>query len=265
MTNAFLAGVSDTLSQTWFAPPTQKSRADSFRSGATYANERGLQGAKDMSEGDSKAEEERLLSGKDAVEDRLSVTSYVSSSSSSVVEQSAVSFDIQRTGRFMFYNFSVAPLIHTWFTFLDRNFPINPSSNPSVNFAVRKTVAPTSIMRAIRTMTPAIKRMMTDQIFFAPVGLALMFSGLTVLEGGGIQEIKNKLDNAFLSTLKANYAVWPLVQLVNFGVMPLQLRLPFVSVIGIAWNAYVSLANSKGRQEEKPWMVQEQEMIAVAS
>ncbi|KAF9429192.1 hypothetical protein BGZ76_001682 [Entomortierella beljakovae] len=94
--------------------------------------------------------------------------------------------------------------------------------------------------------------MVADQVIFAPVGLAMVFSGLTVLEGGGIQDIKDKLNNAYVPTLMANYMVWPLVQLVNFGVMPLQLRLPFVSVVGIAWNAYLSLANSRGGQQTAP-------------
>ncbi|KAK3809563.1 MAG: hypothetical protein J3Q66DRAFT_287942 [Benniella sp.] len=137
----------------------------------------------------------------------------------------ATSFDLPRTGRFVLYNFSVAPLIHTWYSFLDRNFPITNTTATTTKLA--------------HTMTPALKRMMADQVLFAPVGLALLFSGLTVLEGGGVQEIKDKLNTTYLSTLKANYAIWPAVQLVNFSVMPLQLRLPFVSAVGIVWNAYV--------------------------
>ncbi|KAI8601291.1 putative integral membrane protein, Mpv17/PMP22 family [Dissophora ornata] len=151
---------------------------------------------------------------------------------------STPSLDFARMGRFMFYNFSVAPLIHTWYSFLEKNFPINITSpSSSVNSSVKSLPAPSS--RLIQTMTPALKRMVADQTLFAPAGLALLFTGLTVLEGGGVQEIKDKLNNNYLTTLKANYAVWPIVQLVNFSLMPLQLRLPFVSVVGIAWNAYL--------------------------
>ncbi|KAF9353127.1 hypothetical protein BGX34_011790 [Mortierella sp. NVP85] len=245
-TNAILAAISDTLSQTYFAPSAKgHDHPPSVRSGVAHAKdkakaaketieagadhvktfgeqtvkevqERGLEGAKDMAEGYKKAGQEMLLSGEE--------------------KAAAASFDLPRTGRFVLYNFSVAPLIHTWYSFLDRNFPI------------ANTTATTST-RLAQTMTPALKRMMADQILFAPVGLALLFSGLTVLEGGGVQEIKDKLNTTYLSTLKANYALWPVVQLVNFSVMPLQLRLPVVSAVGIVWNAYVRLYCDEGYQE----------------
>lgn len=191
-TNALLAAISDTLSQTYFAPSAQgHARPASIRSGVAHAKDkaksakesieagadhvktfgeqtvkevqgRGLEGAKDMAEGYKKAGQEMLLSGKEKA-------------------AAATSFDLPRTGRFVLYNFSIAPLIHTWYSFLDRNFPIT------------NTTA-TTTTRLAQTMTPALKRMMADQILFAPVGLALLFSGLTVLEGGGVQEIKDKLD-----------------------------------------------------------------------
>ncbi|KAI7820783.1 hypothetical protein BC939DRAFT_425626 [Gamsiella multidivaricata] len=198
--------------------------------------ERGMEGARDMAEGYQKAGQEMIQGGKDAVKERMPSTS-------------DSSFDFARMGRFMLYNFSVAPIIHGWYTVLDKKFPIQSTSNPAVS-SVAATKIPAPNSKFVQTMTPALKRMVGDQVLFAPVGLALLFSGLTVLEGGGIEEIKDKLNSTYIDALKANYAVWPLVQLVNFSVMPLQLRLPFVSVVGIAWNAYLSFANNKGRLAE---------------
>ncbi|KAF9107028.1 hypothetical protein BGX27_008920 [Mortierella sp. AM989] len=176
--------------------------------------------------------------------------------------QATTSLDYPRMGRFMFYNFSVAPLIHTWYSVLDKNFPLAANSSmPGKNIATQGS-------RFAQIMAPGFKRMLADQALFAPVGLVLIFSGLTLLESGGLQDIKDKLSNTYLSTLKANYMVWPVVQLVNFSVMPLQLRLPFVSVIGIAWNAYLSLANSRGNQVEKQQqsvMDKERSTLVVAS
>lgn len=101
--------------------------------------------------------------------------------------------DLPRMGRFMLYNFSVAPVIHTWYSFLDKNFPLKSVSASALN--------PTAGPRLLQTMAPAIKRMVADQTFFAPIGLALLFSGLTVLEGGGTQQIQDKLNNASLLIL----------------------------------------------------------------
>lgn len=83
---------------------------------------------------------------------------------------------------------------------------------------------------------------------------------MTVAEGGGRRAVSNKLRDMYLPTLKANFMVWPLVQIINFRLMPIQFQLvsfilpslphttnkvqPFVSTIGIAWTAYLSLSNA---------------------
>jgi hypothetical protein len=131
-------------------------------------------------------------------------------------------FDFERLTRFMGWGFLIAPLQFKWFGVLERTFPITKLSGTA----------------------PAFKRVLMDQAFFAPVGLGLFFSYLTLTEGGGKKEIKKKMENIYVPTLKANYMVWPLVQVLNFRVIPLQFQLPFVSTVGIFWTCYVSLANS---------------------
>ncbi|KAF9962959.1 hypothetical protein BGZ70_007755 [Mortierella alpina] len=199
-TNALLAGISDTLTQKYLAPAplTPEPILPASATGV-------LQDAKETVKEDAKelaVDIEQTLHEPDLQP--------VAPSPSQPPP-----LDLPRMGRFMLYNFSVAPVIHTWYSVLDKNFPLKSVSASASNSTLRP--------RLLQAMAPALKRMGADQIFFAPIGLALLFSGLTT----------------YLSTLKANYAVWPLVQLVNFGVMPLQLRLPFVSVVGIAWNAYL--------------------------
>ena len=44
-------------------------------------------------------------------------------------------------------------------------------------------------------------------------------------EGGGRDTIKNKFKTAYLPTLKANYMIWPAVQIINFKFMPLQFQI----------------------------------------
>lgn len=93
------------------------------------------------------------------------------------------------------------------------------------------------------------------------LGLASFFSFMTVAEGGGKRAVWSKFQEVYIPALKANYMVWPLVQVLNFRVMPIQFQIvcilctsnevltltplqPFVSTIGIAWTAYLSLTNS---------------------
>jgi len=131
-------------------------------------------------------------------------------------------FDFERLTRFMAYGFLMAPVQHKWFGFLSRTFPVT------------KTAA----------FVPALKRVAFDQFLFAPIGLGLFFTFMTVAEGGGKRAVQRKFQDVYVPALKANYMVWPAVQIINFRLMPIQFQIPFVSTIGIAWTAYLSLTNS---------------------
>lgn len=155
--------------------------------------------------------------------------------------------DFERLTRFMAYGFLMAPVQFKWFQFLSKAFPITKTS----------------------ALGPALKMVAFDQLVFAPVGIATFFTVMTVAEGGGRRAISHKLRDMYLPTLKANFMVWPAVQIINFRMMPLQFQLvscptallpwgnwlhlavcvlildqPFVSTVGIAWTAYLSLSNA---------------------
>ena len=146
-------------------------------------------------------------------------------------------FDFERLMRFMAYGFLMAPVQHRWFGFLSNTFPLGKGSSTGA----------------------ALKRVAFDQLLFAPVGLGIFFTFMTIAEGGGKRAIMKKFQDVYVPALKANYMVWPAVQMLNFRVIPLQFQIvrtlvykiyianslqPFVSTIGIAWTAYLSLTNS---------------------
>ncbi|KAL1954657.1 hypothetical protein VTO42DRAFT_851 [Malbranchea cinnamomea] len=137
-------------------------------------------------------------------------------------QNAPVPFDFERLTRFMAYGFFMAPIQFQWFSYLSRIFPIT------------KTHA----------NLPALKRVAMDQLIFAPIGLVCFFTFMTVAEGGGRSAIVRKFQDVYVPTLKANYMLWPAVQILNFRVMPIQFQIPFVSSVGIAWTAYLSLTNS---------------------
>lgn len=52
--------------------------------------------------------------------------------------------------------------------------------------------------------------------------------------------------------LISNWQVWPLIQMVNFSLVPLRFRVPFTSMCGIGWTLYLSLlASAKGPSEAR--------------
>lgn len=48
---------------------------------------------------------------------------------------------------------------------------------------------------------------------------------MTVAEGGGKRAIQRKFQDVYVPALKANYLVWPAVQILNFRVMPIQFQI----------------------------------------
>ena len=138
-------------------------------------------------------------------------------------------FDFERLTRFMAYGFGMAPVQLKWFQFLERAFIHGP-------------------MKGSTIWAPALKMVALDQLIFAPVGeyysmpryfrtssnccpgIATFFTVMTIAEGGGRRAISHKLQDMYVPTLKANFMVWPLVQLVNFRYMPQRFKvvsLPF--------------------------------------
>ena len=48
---------------------------------------------------------------------------------------------------------------------------------------------------------------------------------MTVAEGGGKRAVLSKFQEVYIPALKANYIVWPLVQVINFRLMPIQFQI----------------------------------------
>lgn len=117
-------------------------------------------------------------------------------------------FDFERLTRFMAYGFIMAPVQHKWFSLLNKTFPITKES----------------------ALSPALKRVAFDQFLFAPFGLACFFTFMTVAEGGGKRAVTRKFQDVYIPALKANFIVWPAVQMINFRLMPIQFQ-----IVSLPW------------------------------
>lgn len=48
---------------------------------------------------------------------------------------------------------------------------------------------------------------------------------MTIAEGGGRRALTRKFQDVYLPTLKANFVLWPAVQVLNFRVVPIQFQI----------------------------------------
>ncbi|KAF7558772.1 hypothetical protein G7046_g5391 [Stylonectria norvegica] len=137
-----------------------------------------------------------------------------------VVEKRGVKgHDLTRTGRMALYGgFVFGPVATTWFGFLARN------------------------VNAKNKRVEMLARVACDQLAFAPIMIGVFLSSMATMEGNSAKE---KLDKTWWTALKANWMVWPFVQMVNFTFLPLQHRVLFANIISIGWNSYLSWVNSQ--------------------
>lgn len=79
-----------------------------------------------------------------------------------------------------------------------------------------------------------------DQALFSTTHMAVFLSSMAIMEGSNPKE---KLEKSYLSGLKANFMVWPLVQWINFKLVPLDLRVLVVNTVSLGWNCFLSFLN----------------------
>ncbi|KAK9841824.1 hypothetical protein WJX81_005480 [Elliptochloris bilobata] len=103
----------------------------------------------------------------------------------------------------------IGPVGHTWYQVLDK--------------AARRRFAPGSL-KFIAT------KVIGDEVVFGPVHVAGFFAFMTVAEGGSWQDVKEKLQNDFLSAYLAELAFWPAFQAVNFWKVPVRHQLLAVNL-----------------------------------
>lgn len=95
------------------------------------------------------------------------------------------------------------------------------------------------------TLVSVLERVMSDQLIYSPIFLFFFFAYSNfILENGNKQTFAAKISKIYFSTLMANYMLWPLVQFINFLIMPRRFQVPFSSSIGVLWNCFLSMRNA---------------------
>lgn len=148
---------------------------------------------------------------------------------------SSGNYDLGRTIRALAYGGLIfAPIGIRWYKFL--------SSVKAPTF-LRSLVLKSRIGEKFED---TIARVGVDQMAFAPlVGVPLYFTALSIMEGKSFHETKENLQRTWWPTLKANWAVWPAFQFLNFAFIPPHLRLLGVNITGLGWNCFILFQHNR--------------------
>ncbi|KAM6906282.1 mitochondrial inner membrane protein Mpv17 isoform 1-T3 [Lycodopsis pacificus] len=129
--------------------------------------------------------------------------------------------NVRRTAKMMSVGFFfVGPVVGSWYKVLDR-------------------------LVVGGTKSAAMKKMLVDQLCFAPCFLGAFLGVSGALNGLTVEENVTKLKRDYPDALISNYYLWPAVQIANFYFIPLHYRLAVVQIVAVTWNSYLTWKANK--------------------
>lgn len=116
------------------------------------------------------------------------------------------------------------PVVHYWYQFMD--------------WMLRRLNSKRAA-QSQSTATSALTKVALDQLTFGPLFNLAYFYIIGVLQGKSLTAINAKVAREYIPLMIANYKVWPLVNLINFSVIPPKLQVLFGNLVSIAWTVLV--------------------------
>ncbi|XP_065833357.1 mpv17-like protein 2 [Oscarella lobularis] len=123
--------------------------------------------------------------------------------------------DWTRTARMACMGFVFGPMNHYWYKLLGERF-------------------------VGQTWTTVAKKVLCDQLFYGPLVICTFYVSMPLVEGQGIKDGVDEVKRKFLPTYKADWTVWPAVQVLNFRFIPQHLQALFVNFVTLGWDTYLS-------------------------
>eukprot|EP01025_Chloroclados_australasicus_P019739 TRINITY_DN207_c1_g1_i1.p2 TRINITY_DN207_c1_g1~~TRINITY_DN207_c1_g1_i1.p2 ORF type:complete len:200 (-),score=1.66 TRINITY_DN207_c1_g1_i1:571-1170(-) len=132
-------------------------------------------------------------------------------------------YDLTRTLRMSVYGGLVmGPFAHYWFNVLEKVvFPMRPNSPATI------------VIKAA-----------LDQLVQAPIGLSMFYAYQEMFQGRPHRTL-DVIQDKLMPTLYMTWKFWPLAHLINFSVVPLDLRILYVNVVSVVYTCLLSSLASK--------------------
>ena len=120
-----------------------------------------------------------------------------------------------------------APLAHTWYN------------------RVLERYIPGTSGRAV------LSKVALDQTAWALAVNTLYLTYVTVyVNHGTLSDAERTVRTKMWPLMKANWLLWPAVQLINFRFVPGPLQVPFINAIILGWSAFLALLATEGQNEQ---------------
>ncbi|KAH8386993.1 hypothetical protein KR093_003940, partial [Drosophila rubida] len=132
-------------------------------------------------------------------------------------------YNVARTARYCAIGFFICgPVLRKWYTKLD-----------------------TLVSKDQPTFKRGMKKMLVDQTCFAPSFTLLLSYIVPLFNGERHTAIVQRIRNDYVSIMQRSFILWPMAQVINFSLIPINYQVFYVQLIAVIWNCYLSMALNK--------------------
>ncbi|ROT80846.1 Mpv17-like protein [Penaeus vannamei] len=143
------------------------------------------------------------------------------------LDGSRTSFDLWEALRYGLYGSCInAPLLYRWIKTVTFLIPGN-------------------------SLRHAIAKGYVDQLVFAPFNISQFFLGMSLLEGKAVDESICEWQDKMLPTWLVSLSIWPILQTLNFSLVPEKNRVMAISLGSFFWMVFLSYVHHT-RAEDLP-------------
>lgn len=143
------------------------------------------------------------------------------------LDGSRTSFDLWEALRYGLYGSCInAPLLYRWIKTVTYLIPGN-------------------------SLRHAIAKGYVDQLVFAPFNISQFFLGMSLLEGKAVDESICEWQDKMLPTWLVSLSIWPILQTLNFSLVPEKNRVMAISLGSFFWMVFLSYVHHT-RAEDLP-------------
>ncbi|XP_005177624.3 mpv17-like protein [Musca domestica] len=109
----------------------------------------------------------------------------------------------------------------------------------------------TSAMWPQMTLRVGLIKAAIEQLSYGPFACASFFAGMSLLEGKSKEEAVQEVQDKFLPTFKVGICIWPVLQTINFSMVPERHRVVFVSICSLMWTTFLAYMKRKEMHENE--------------
>jgi len=116
------------------------------------------------------------------------------------------------------------------------------ANGPALHWTYSRIIpkmGPAACMRALG------KKLLFTQTIFSLVSIFSFYVFVSKCEGNSNEETLEELNAKFWPTYITNLKVWPVLQLINFTLVPPQFQVLYVNFVQVWWNVYLSFVKNQ--------------------